>query len=259
MKVFNLFYTLEEKFQHIFLLNLSTRNDRLDLMIKQLKDFGLPENFRQSDLDIRYTVPFKKYNSIMMHVLNQNKLGKLTKPNEYDCTHNHYSMIKQAYDKGYDYCLIMEDDIRFYSNKDVWEDYLEYIPKDFDIIQFGGFTADPNIRKYLIDYKEMRPMWFKHPDVPVWNASMYALSRKGMEYYIEFIDKFFWVADGPLYSAARDRQDLNTYLCNIPLAIQEDKNIDHSDIRDKQNDNIDYNTQNMYEYNLNRTLYWHMD
>lgn len=265
MKVFNLFYTLEEKFKHIFLLNLSTRKDRRETMIKQLRHFGLLESYTQDELDIRTTVPFKKYNSLMMHVLNQNKLGRLTKPNEYDCTHNHYSMVRQAYDQGYEYCLIMEDDIRFLNDNETWAKYLENIPKDFDILQFGGFTADSNIKKYLLNYendvkdKIFFKHWIKHADVPVWNASMYALSRKGMEYYLEFIDKFLWVADGPLYSAARDRQDLNTYICSIPLVIQEDKNIEQSDIRDKQNDDIDYNTQNMYECNINRTMYWHMD
>lgn len=253
MEIFNLFYTLEEKFKHIFLLNLSTRTDRREIMIKQLKDFGLLELYTQNELDIRTTVPFIKYNKIMMHVLNQNKLGKLTKPNEYDCTHNHYSMIKQAYDQGYEYCLIMEDDIRFLKDKVAWEEYLKNVPEDFDILQFGGFTADPNINKYTntnIRY------WVKHPDVPVWNASMYALSRRGMEYYLDFIDKFFWVADGPLYRAPIDRPDLNTYISDIPLVIQEDKNIDHSDIRNKQNDNIDYNTQNAYEYKVIRNNYW---
>ena len=98
----NIFETLQDKFQHVFMLNLSTRKDRKDLMIKQLRDFGLLELYTQDELDIRTTVPFLKYNKIMMHVLNQNKLGRLTKPNEYDCTHNHYSMIKQAYDQGYE-------------------------------------------------------------------------------------------------------------------------------------------------------------
>lgn len=250
----NIFETLQEKFKHIFLLNLSTRMDRRDLMIKQLRDFGLLELYTQDELDIRTTVPFLKYNKIMMHVLNQNNLGRLTKPNEYDCTHNHYSMVKQAYDQGYEYCLIMEDDIRFLNNKNLWENYLKNIPDNFDILQFGGFTVDPRIKTYMDETK----YWIKHNNVPVWNASMYALSRKGMEYYINFINNFFWVADGPLYKAPIDKPDLNTYISTIPLVIQEDKNVDHSDIRNNQNDNIDYNNQNMYEYNIDRNNYWHV-
>ena len=86
---------------------------------------------------------------------------------------------------------------------------------------------------------------------------MYALSRKGMEYYLKFIDKFLWVADGPLYRAPMDNPELNTYICTIPLVIQEDKDVNPSDIRDKQNDNIDYNTQNMYELYKSSYEYWH--
>ena len=53
--------------------------------------------------------------------------------------------------------------------------------------------------------------------------------------------------------------DQNAYIPSIPLVIQEDKNIDPSDIRDKQNDDIDYNTQNVYEYKVIRNNYWHID
>ena len=252
MKVFE---KLQNKFQHIFMLNLSTRGDRRHKMIQQLFDFGLPNNFRQSDLDIRTTVPFKKYNTIMMHVLNQNKLGRLTKPNEYDCTHNHYSMIKQAYDQGYQYCLVLEDDILFIEDQKLWEKYLDNIPEDFDILQFGGFTADKLVVEEVLNHKD--EYWVKHPHVGVWTTAMYALSRKGMEYYLEFIDKFLWVADGPLYRAPIDNPELNTYICTIPLVIQEDKDVNPSDIRDKQNDNIDYNTQNMYELYKSSYEYWH--
>ena len=76
---------------------------------------------------------------------------------------------------------------------------------------------------------------------------------------LDFIDKFLWVADGPLYRAPMDKPELNTYIPSIPLVIQEDKNIDPSDIRDKQNDDIDYNTQNVYEYKVIRNNYWHID
>lgn len=252
MKVFE---KLQNKFQHIFMLNLSTRGDRRYKMIQQLFDFGLPNNFRQSDLDIRTTVLFKRYNTIMMHVLNQNNWGRLTKPNEYDCTHNHYSMIKQAYDQGYQYCLIMEDDILFIKDEKLWEKYLDNIPGDFDILQFGGFTTDKRVVKDVLNHKD--EYWVKHPKVPIWNASMYALSRKGMEYYLKFIDKFLWVADGPLYRAPIDNPELNTYICTIPLVIQEDKDVNPSDIRDKQNDNIDYNTQNMFELYKSSYEYWH--
>lgn len=249
----NIFKELQNKFDHVFMLNLSTRKDRLDTMIKQLKEFGLPDNFRQTDLDIRFTVPFKKYNEVMMYVLNQNKIGKLTKPNEYDCTHNHYSMIKQAFDHGYDYCLIIEDDIRFIKDEEIWKKYLENIPDDFDILQFGGFTADPKAKKYL---ESGLGCWVKHPEFGLWTTSMYALSRKGMEYYLNFIDYFLWVADGPLYRASMDKPSLNTYMATTPLVIQEDKDVDPSDIRDKQNDDIDYNTQNIYESKVNRKDYW---
>ena len=128
------------------------------------------------------------------------------------------------------------------------------MPEDYDICQMGGFTADPRILKYLNNDKVH---WFKHPDVGLWNASAYALSRRGMEFYLTFMDKIkFWVADGPLYKAPLSDKIINTYASDVPLAIQADKQRLASDIRDESNDSIDYNTQNKYEEYVNLEDYF---
>ena len=85
---------------------------------------------------------------------------------------------------------------------------------------------------------------------------MYALSRRGMEFYIAFMNKFFWVADGPLYKAPLNHSLIKSYISTIPLVIQADKKEISSDIRNEKNDKIDYNTQNVYESEVVRSDYF---
>lgn len=236
----DIYNKLKERFGNIFLITLSNRKDRHDHIFRQLEILGMKN---ENDVHTIYATPFP-FNNIIMEAFNNSGKGRFTKPNEYDCARNHYSIVKQSYDLGYDYCLVLEDDLLFYNSDNVWNDYINNIPNDFDVIQFGGFTADPNIDKYLgID----KGYWVKHKDVGLWTTSMYALSRKGMEYYLAFMNKLFWVADGPLYKAPINDKLVNAYMSTIPLVVQADKDVIVSDIRDEINDTIDYKNQNLYE------------
>ena len=82
------------------------------------------------------------------------------------------------------------------------------------------------------------------------------MSRKGMAFYITFMNKFFWVADGPLYKAPLNDKLINTYISTIPLVIQVDKKIMKSDIRNEKNDIIDYKNDNVYESRINVNNYY---
>lgn len=203
----------------------------------------------EETVNIHFATAFP-YNDIIMDVFNRTGKGRFTKANEYDCARNHYGIIKEAYDRGFENVLIIEDDLQFLNNEALWDEALNNIPDDFDIIQFGGFTVDPRIKKYLT---KTNVKYVKHPDVGMWNCSMYALSRKGMEYYIAFMNKLFWVADGPLYKAPINGKIVNTYMTSIPMVIQADKHIVSSDIRNDKNDTIDYNNENLYESLINKS------
>lgn len=236
----NIFEKLKEKFGNIYVLTMSNRHDRQQHIIHQLEQIGLQD---KNDINIIYATPFP-YNNIIADAFNATNKGKFTKPNEFDCARNHYGMVKRSYDLWHNRCLIIEDDILFINDESIWDKYINAIPDDFDILQFGGFTVDPNVTKYL---GEDKIPWTKHKDVGLWNCSMYALSRKGMEYYIRFMNKIFWVADGPLYKAPINDKIINTYMPSIPLVIQADKNVMTSDIRTASTDSIDYNNDNKYE------------
>ena len=70
------------------------------------------------------------------------------------------------------------------------------------------------------------------------------------------MDKFFWVADGPLYKAPINDKIINSYISTIPLVIQADKKEILSDIRNDKNDRIDYKNDNVYESQIKLSDYY---
>jgi GR25 family glycosyltransferase involved in LPS biosynthesis len=248
----DLYTLLKNKFDIIYVLSMSDRKDRRNSIENQF--FVLLACEPEQNNIIRYFYGTKfKYNNIIADSFNRTGTGRFTKPNEYDCARNHYSMVKICYDLGYEHCLIMEDDILFMTDYEKIKEYMNTIPDDYDILQFGGFTTDTRILKYT---EEGNENWVKHEDVGVWNCSMYALSRKGMEYYLAFMDKIFWVADGPLYKAPLNKKLVNTYISREPVVIQADKEDSESDIRNSENDSINYKNDNIYEKNIDRNKYF---
>lgn len=245
---------LKEKFDICYVLNLSDRQDRRDRMELQFNLMHFEDINESSWLRYHYTTKFP-YNELIANAFNVSNKGRFTKANEYDCARNHYAIVKECYDRGFNHILIIEDDIKFLKDNKTFINFIDNIPVDYDILQFGGFTTDPRAKGILEKYDE-NIYWTKHRDVALWNASMYALSRKGMEFYIAFMDKFFWVADGPLYKAPINDKLINTYISTIPLVIQEDKNIVSSDIRNNKNDKIDYQNDNVYESQVKLSDYY---
>jgi hypothetical protein len=145
----------------------------------------------------------------------------------------------------------MEDDIRFLKDQNKFIEYLDAIPEDFDILQFSCYCKNEKLDKYL----NCEDLWFKHNDVGCWTAAMYALSRKGMQYYLTFMNKQFSAADMPLYVAPVNNKIVNTYLSKIPLALQADVKLSGSDINVNNAGSINYNS-NRYEFNINKNDYF---
>ena len=246
--------TLLRQFDKIYILTMSNRSDRRELIEKELTAMQIDLPDETNFIRYYYGTTFP-YNNIIADAFNNTGKGRFTKPNEYDCARNHYAMIKICYDLGYEHCMILEDDILFLNNADKLADYFNELPNNYDIVQFGGFTADP----YIKQYTNTENKWVKHKKTGVWTTAGYAMSRRGMEYFLAFMDGVsFWVADGPLYKAPLNDKIINVYLSNIPLVIQADKNAMPSDIRDKQSDTIDYNNQNLYESDIDLNDYFHL-
>lgn len=239
-----------DKFDKIYVLTLSHRKDRQIAIMKQLHALGYDDNNIKhiKKLQMIYTTEWK-YNGIICNALNNHfHYQCFTKANEYDCTRNHYNIIKTAYDLGYENILIIEDDMRFL-NVDMLIGFFEEFPQDYSMVQCAGFSTNTVFKqvneKYYTGLKYIQDM-----PVNLWTTGMYALSISGMEYYINFMNDHIGVADLPLYHHPSTKY----YFTTIPLAIQADKTTCPSDIRNSQNDQIDYQTQNMYE-SIDKSIY----
>ena len=138
-----LYETLRERFDRLYVLTLSNRPDRRELVERQFSELGLPAPDKDSNGFIRYhyATPFP-FNALIADAFNKSGKGQFTKANEYDCSRNHYSIVKICYDLGFDNCLILEDDILLLRNSYILSEYIKTMPDDYDICQMGGFTVD---------------------------------------------------------------------------------------------------------------------
>lgn len=233
-----------DKFEHIFCLNLSHRDDRRHKMIAQLDDLGVLHSPKFS----WHISTSHLHSGLMAKAVINAKVGNFSFPNELNCAREHWTMVKQAYDFGYQNVLIIEDDVLIIKNLDFIGEVLDNIPEDYDLLQFGGFSASPE----TVNAPRINPYWMKA--IGAWNCSMYALSRKGMKYYMKCQETFFTVADNPLYIAYRNEDLVKAYLCVKPVVIQEISEDNKSDIRPDTEVTRNLNV-NLYESKIDRTEY----
>ena len=235
---------LTDKFDKIFCLNLSHRKDRRDKMIKQLETLGVLDS-PKFEWHISTT---HIHSNIMAQAKNQSKLGHFNYPNELNCAREHYSIVKKAYDLGYEHILVIEDDVFFHKNEMFLSEVLDNIPEEYDILQFGGFSSTPD----TVEAPIINAYWMH--SVHAWNCSMYALSRKGMKFYLNFQERFFSVADNPLFHIEENKKIINGYLCSKPVVIQVISESNSSDIRPNTEVTRNLNV-NLYERGLDRSEY----
>ena len=243
---------LADRFDKIFVLTMSSRRDRQTGIFNMLKSIGYdPENISHlRKLETVYATPWP-YNEVITYYMNRAFSRKcFTKPNEYDCTRNHYGIIRRSLDLGYEKILVIEDDVRFLK-PEYLSKMIEGIPENFDIVRFNGFTASQSAFNFIVCYNQ-GVSYIKNPATNLWTTGCYGLSRKGMEYYIHYINERLAVADYPFYAVP---ESLDYYVATLPVAIQADKDEVPSDIRSKETDRIDYNRENCYEAKIDKTWY----
>lgn len=237
-------FTFQNTFEHIFCLNLSHRKDRRQKMISQLEKLELlhSPNFEW------HISTSHIHSGIMAKAINNSGQGRFSFPNELNCAREHYSIVKHSFDFGYKNVLIIEDDVLILKDLNHISDSLKNIPEDWDILQFGAFSCLPE----TLEAEALNEYWMRA--VKAWNCSMYALNRKGMEFYLKCQEAFFTVADHPLYIAHMNQNIINSYLAISPIVIQELTDSNGSDIRPINEATRDINV-NIYEKNIDRNQY----
>ena len=113
-------------------------------------------------------------------------------PNAYNVSRNWYEIVKTSYLRGYEHILCIEDDIKFNISKDDFDTFMKRIPNDYDILRLGyidTYKAFVNNSEcfYIQDYSNF-----------IYGTMMFALNRKGMKYYIDYMDEHFGGSDFPV-------------------------------------------------------------
>lgn len=149
-------------FDHIYLLNLERRKDRLKKVQSTLEDIKV------SDYEV-----FKAIDGLA--VCNTN--SQLVTPGVFGCYQSHISIMEDAVSKKYERVLVLEDDIIPHKNIKKLSENLYQIPKDWSIIYLGASESSyKNEAIKMADYT--KPY---HPSRSTDGTFAYGLTRWTIE------------------------------------------------------------------------------
>lgn len=215
---------LNKIFDKIYVIHCVENKKRYENILYQ-------QNNNDIDLDIWWTCYHPWSQQMLNGLLLSNRGRYIINGSELNLTREFYTIIKTSYLRGYEHILIFEDDFSLIKSKYLKE-YLNNMPKDFDIIQFSIlFNRDllDDISVLFDAYKEGK--YFIEAPVGFWSNCGLALSRKGMKYFIDCINKEFIAADivafenknkNKFYGKYNLNNDLKHYIPTIPLCYLND-------------------------------------
>lgn len=133
-----------------------------------------------------------------------------------NCSLNHYTVIKQAYDSNANSVLVFEDDVTFNTeNIDRIQEVMNNIPKNYNLLRFEWVKEfDGYIRKKECGY-------FTKTKKPSWGTQCYVLDRIGMKFYLDYMEQQLSCADVPLYDVYM-YNTIKQYYCNIEICKELD-------------------------------------
>lgn len=218
-------------FDKIWCLHCVDHQDRYKTSLYEFNKVGI------SDI-VEY-----RWTSLQPKVNIRRSLPNLRTEGEYHCTREHYTMINIAYQLGYDYIMIFEDDVKLI-NKEYWDLFMNNIPNNFDILRFGGAAKKPFINGPALFNNHI---YWSVMNFNLWCTTGYALSRKGMEYYLNYINNLYCVADMPLWDICKMR-NIKCYISTLPICYYYKFD---SSIQLKN----DFDEKDLYYQNINMSIY----
>lgn len=134
----------------------------------------------------------------------------------FSCSYNWLQIIKCAYERGDEYALFCEDDINITVDNNTFNNIIESIPEDADLCKFWWQNTEwceKTFEKtlHLEYFDKIKLLKDGEGSISTGNV-LFFLSRKGMKYYIDSMDKDFTVAD--LVFKIDANEHLNMYLIN---------------------------------------------
>ena len=188
-------------FDKIYCLHMAEDNERYELLEKELLRLDIKPQVEiwwtcGRNISRRLGNAVETLKTPYYWQLSTNNKGVMA--GVFNCAFEHYTIVKQAYLRGFNSVLIMEDDIRFIDNIKHVEKAFNSIPDDYDLIKFWStdYYLDNNMKFYNGEdnlYKKIEA----NGEIPVTSTLCYALSRNGMKKYIDIMDVMFIPADMP--------------------------------------------------------------
>lgn len=208
---------MKHYFDEIFVLNLASRQDRLEHFKSEMNKVGL-------DFTTIYTTkkPFypRLVNDTFLHNSlytywqeQQSKFNRYLYASVYDCAMKHYEIIKTSYERGLNNILILEDDIEFISDNEYIESVFNCLPEDYTILKYYGTFLNNDSSKELF-YKIPQEQY----DSFAQSTACYAVSRKGMKEIIDTIDNMNTLVTADLLFNYLNKETIyttNKQICKI--------------------------------------------
>lgn len=187
-------------FDKIYCLHLTENKERYNNILQQFDKLNI-----ENDIDIWYSVlrPFSTFIGDKIDTLHTNAYNKLKESfneNLYGSVFNvsmeFYTIIKQAYLRGFNSICLLEDDFVLKDELD-YEQIFNNLPDDWDILRLAYSYIHEKWMKEDLDFINS-PDFFVKKNWGFGGMHFIALNRKAMEYYINFMDDKFEYADAPI-------------------------------------------------------------
>lgn len=121
---------LRDYIDHVYLINLGSRYDRLQHADNECRKIGLPYERVEAVDGKKENIKIKPYPGMDSLYWNQGAAG-LVKTT--------YNIICDAIEKGYERILILEDDVEFANNiNQMADENFQYVPSDWHMLQLGS-------------------------------------------------------------------------------------------------------------------------
>lgn len=195
-------YNLPTRIAKIFVINLDTRKDRWDNLLKA-------EPYLEPIISRVAAVNGKnlQMSALIYKLFKNNKFN--WKKSVIGCSLSHINIWSKIINDPGDYFLILEDDVRFNTNwNTLWSNYANTIPDDAELLYLGGILP-PNKKGISSVLEPVNEYWgrikpntlFSSTPLPIFHfcAYSYILTKKGanklMEYIIQSNNKVFAECD----------------------------------------------------------------
>ena len=153
------------------------RSVKLDEVLKRVGLYGMTER------SWAFQSPFDHH---WWRLFNRNKC--MDRIGTFNCTMNHYAILRTALDRGLDHVLVMEDDVRFIKDDLILSEAIEALPAEFDFAKLEWYPAGchDRMRKAAA---ECHGYWMDLHGFSTFGAGCTAYSRRGMEWKVSAIEK----------------------------------------------------------------------